>query len=199
VNGAWRDVDTTPPGWGEIEGEQASLWQPLADLFALGGHTFDRWRYGERRGNVTSWLGWLLIPLTLILVWRLFFRRRQRRADAAPAGVEAARVRTGMDSEFYAVEDRLAALGLGRRPAEPPTVWLDRVRDLPPVAQSRTQLDHLVALHYRYRFDPAGLPDDERARLRAEAEAWLETAGRREGSSGEAPPAARARGVLPVR
>ena len=95
VDGAWRDVDTTPPGWGEIEGEQASLWQPLSDLFAWGGHTFDRWRYGERRGNVTSWLGWLLIPLTLILVWRLFFRRRQRRADAAPAGVEAARVADG--------------------------------------------------------------------------------------------------------
>ena len=188
VDGAWRDVDTTPPGWDEIEGQQASLWRPLADLFAWGGHAFDRWRYGERRGNVTSWLAWLLIPLTFILVWRLFFRRRQRRADAAPVGVEAARTGTGMDSEFYAVEHRLAALGLGRRPAEPPTVWLDRVRGLPPVAQSRAQLDQLVALHYRYRFDPAGLADDERVRLRAEAEAWLETAGRREGSSGEAPP-----------
>jgi hypothetical protein len=180
VDGAWRDVDTTPPGWGELEGQQASLWRPVSDLFAWAGHAFNRWRYGERRGGVTSWLGWLLIPLTLILVWRLFFRRRQRRADTGRAVAEAVRARVGTDSEFYAVEERLAALGLGRRPAEPPTVWLDRVRDLPPVVQSRAELERLVALHYRYRFDPAGLPPAERARLRAEAQAWLEATKDRE-------------------
>ena len=173
VDGAWRDVDTTPPGWGEIEGGQASVWQPVSDLFAWAGHAFNQWRYGERRGNVTSWLGWLLIPLTLVLIWRLFFRRRQRRAGAASAGSEAPRARVGTDSEFYAVEDRLNALGLGRRAAEPPMVWLDRVRDQSPVAQSRVRLKRLVALHYRYRFDPIGLSEAERARLRAEAEAWL--------------------------
>jgi protein-glutamine gamma-glutamyltransferase len=174
VNGAWRDVDTTPPGWSEVEGQQASLWQPVSDLFAWAGHAFNRWHYGERRAGVTAWLGWLLIPLTLILVWRLFFRRRQRRADGGRVVEEVARARVGTDSEFYAVEERLGALGLGRRPAEPPMLWLDRVGDLPPVAQSRRELDHLVALHYRYRFDPAGLPDVERERLRAEAQAWLE-------------------------
>jgi len=30
-----------------------------------------------------------------------------------------------------------------------------------------------VALHYRYRFDPAGLDAPERAALRTSAEAWL--------------------------
>jgi hypothetical protein len=167
-------VQEWSPIEGELEGQQASLWQPLSDLFAWGGHAFNRWRYGERRGGVTSWLGWLLIPLTLILVWRLFFRRRQRRGDVGRDVEEAVRPRVGTDSEFYAVEARLTALGLGRRPAEPPTVWLDRVRDLPPVVQSRAELELLVALHYRYRFDPAGLAPAERARLRAEAQAWLE-------------------------
>jgi protein-glutamine gamma-glutamyltransferase len=188
VDGAWRDVDTTPPGWGEIEGGQASVWQPVSDLFAWAGHAFNRWRYGERRGNVTSWLGWLLIPLMLLLIWRLFFRRRQRRAGAAPAGSKAPRARAGMDSEFYAVEGRLNALGLGRRAAEPPMVWLDRVRDQPPVAQSRAQLARLVALHYRYRFDPSGLSEAERARLRAEAEAWLADVERRATRDPEAAP-----------
>jgi transglutaminase-like putative cysteine protease len=174
VGGAWRDVDTTPPGWGKLEGESASRWQSVSDLFAWAGHRFDRWRYGERRAGVAGWIGWLLIPLTLILVWRLFFRRRERRADAARAVAGAACGRAGLDSEFYAVEARLAALGLGRRPAEPATAWLTRVADRPPVAASRAKLDALVALHYRHRFDPAGLPEAERARLRAEARAWLE-------------------------
>jgi hypothetical protein len=31
----------------------------------------------------------------------------------------------------------------------------------------------LLALHYRHRFDPAGLATGERQRLRADAEAWL--------------------------
>jgi hypothetical protein len=180
VDGAWRDVDTTPPGWGEMEGQQALLWQPLSDLWALGGHLFDRWRYGDRRGGVAGWLGWLLIPLTLTLIWRLFFRRRQRRAGAAPAQAVAARPRAGHDSEFYAVEERLALLGLGRRPAEPPTVWLDRVGEQRPVSASRADLDRLVALHYRYRFDPPGLSPAERELLRRAAAEWLEASRDRE-------------------
>jgi hypothetical protein len=174
VGGAWRDLDTTPPGWAEAEAESASWWQSLTDLFAWAGHAFDRWRYGERRPGVAGWIGWLLIPLTLILVWRLFFRRRERRADAQRGPEAPAHERAGLDSEFYAVEARLAELGLGRRPAEPATVWLTRVGDLAPVSASRAELDTLVMLHYRHRFDPAGLPEAERARLRAAARAWLE-------------------------
>jgi protein-glutamine gamma-glutamyltransferase len=173
VGGVWRDLDTTPPGWAELEADSASRWQSLTDLFAWAGHAFDRWRYGERRTGVAGWIGWLLIPLTFILVWRLFFRRRERRAAAARRGLEPVRGRAGLDSEFYAVEARLAELGLGRRPAEPATAWLERVGDLPPVSSSREALAALVALHYRHRFDPAGLPDAERARLRAAAGAWL--------------------------
>jgi protein-glutamine gamma-glutamyltransferase len=173
LDGAWRDLDTTPPGWGELEEQQASLWEPLSDLFAWAGHAFDRWRYGERRAGVTTWLAWLLIPLTLLLVWRLFFLRRQRRVEVERRAPEARRARAGTDSEFYQVEARLTELGLGRGPAEPPAVWLRRVEDRPPVAESREELARLVALHYRYRFDPEGLPAAERARLRETAGTWL--------------------------
>jgi len=34
-------------------------------------------------------------------------------------------------------------------------------------------LPPLLALHYRHRFDPSGLPAAERDRLRADVEAWL--------------------------
>lgn len=173
VDGAWRDVDSTPPGWAEAEAFSASMWQPVKDLWSWGVHAFEQWRYGERRGGVTTWLAWLLIPLGLILVWRLFFRRRQRRAGTRPRGAEAAQILAGADSEFYAVERRLGALGLARAPAEAAGHWLERISAQAPVAGSNAELERLLALHYRYRFDPEGLPAADRERLRADAETWL--------------------------
>lgn len=173
VNDAWRDVDSTPPGWAETEAFSASMWQPVKDLWAWGMYVFEQWRYGERRGGVTTWLAWLLIPLSLILVWRLFFVRRRRRAGAPKRGGDAARILAGADSEFYAVERRLEALGLARAPAEAAGHWLERIGEQAPVADSSAALERLLALHYRYRFDPEGLAPADRERLRATAERWL--------------------------
>ena len=173
VDGAWRDVDSTPAGWAETEAFGASMWQPVKDLWAWGMHAFEQWRYGERRGGVTTWLAWLLIPLSLILVWRLFFRRRHRRTGGSRRGGDAARILGGADSEFYAVERRLGALGLARAPAEAAGRWLERIGAQAPVAGSSAELGRLLALHYRYRFDPQGLPAADRERLRANAFAWL--------------------------
>jgi hypothetical protein len=173
VDGAWRDVDSTPPGWAEAEAFSASMWQPVKDLWAWGMYVFEQWRYGERRGGMTTWLAWLLIPLGLILIWRLFFVRRQRRAGAPKRGGGAARILAGADSEFYAVERRLGALGLARAPAEAAGHWLERIGEQAPVAGSSPELERLLALHYRYRFDPEGLATADRERLRADAEHWL--------------------------
>jgi len=79
----------------------------------------------------------------------------------------------GDDSEFYAVERRLSELGFARPPAEPLPRWLDAVREAPRPDVATAALPSLLALHYRYRFDPDGLTDAERGRLRAEAERWL--------------------------
>jgi hypothetical protein len=173
VDGAWRDVDSTPAGWAETEAFGASMWQPVKDLWAWGVHVFEQWRYGERRGGVTTWLAWLLIPLSLILVWRLFFLRRQRRAGAQRRAGHTTPLRAGTDSEFYAVERRLGALGLPRAPAEAASHWLERIGEQPPVAGSSADLERLLALHYRYRFDPEGLSQGDRERLRTDAHAWL--------------------------
>src|SRR5207249_3040210 len=57
------------------------------------------------------------------------------------------------------------AAGLGRQIAEPPSAWIERIH--------ATELAPILDLHYRYRFDPAGLSPTERAELRAQADAWL--------------------------
>ena len=45
--------------------------------------------------------------------------------------------------------------------------------ETPPPGVVLTPLRPLLALHYRYRFDPAGLGGAEREQFRVEAQAWL--------------------------
>src|SRR5262249_31008667 len=79
----------------------------------------------------------------------------------------------GSDSEFFEVEKALAKSGFPRDPGETVTAWLARIGSrLPDGVEIRT-LAELAGLHYRYRFDPAGISSTERERLKAYASEWL--------------------------
>jgi len=170
LDGAWREVDTTPPEWVATERDAVSTLA-VGDLWSWAGYLFARWRWSEREDRLTGSVGWLLIPLFAVLVWRLYSRRRVRRAAAVPARGGA--VRTGADSAFYEIERALSRLAFPRAPTEPLSIWLRRVAaaDLPGL--DTRELPTLLALHYRYRFDPAGLPADDVARLGAGVRAWV--------------------------
>jgi len=165
VDGAWREVDTTPSLWADAERDEASVFEPLRDLWSWGGFLFSRWRWSEGESGVGDYAAWLLIPLVLLLVWRLYSRRHVRRGNGEIRGSVAAPLRPGHDSEFYLIARRLEAEGRGRRPTEPASAWVDRIQ--------APELRPIVALHYQYRFDPAGLDASERAALRSSAEGWL--------------------------
>jgi transglutaminase-like putative cysteine protease len=169
VDGAWREIDTTPPEWmGEAD---TDALRPLTDLWSWLTFGFSRWRWGERDDRLTTSVGWLLVPLLAILGWRLYFRRRVSTAPAAPA--RAAAPPRGADSEFYLVEQRLQALAFARAPGEPLSAWLARIEAAAVPGVSVTPLAPLLALHYRYRFDPDGLPSADRGALAASAHGWL--------------------------
>jgi protein-glutamine gamma-glutamyltransferase len=171
VEGAWRDLDTTPPVWAEEEAAVASAFGPLTDVWSWAVFRFSRWRYGESEVGVGRYLAWLLVPLVLLLAWRLYGRRRIGRevSEAARGGPRPRH--PGADSEFYLIADRLAAVGLGRRPAEPVSAWISRLEDARSL--SADALREIAKLHYRYRFDPEGLGADERQALRTRVETWL--------------------------
>jgi protein-glutamine gamma-glutamyltransferase len=172
VDGAWIEVDTTPPDWMEQEAGAESTWRWLGDLWEWARFAVARWRWSEREDRLTGSLGWLLIPLGAILGWRLWARRRIGGAQA-PAPAPPPAPGRGDDSEFYAVARRLSELGFARSPAEPLPRWLDAVREAARPDVATAALPPLLALHYRYRFDPDGLTEAERQRLRAEAARWL--------------------------
>jgi hypothetical protein len=81
-----------------------------------------------------------------------------------------------LDSEFYLLEKRLSLSGYGRQPSEPIGRWLRRVLDESP-PDLRPELQRVVQLHYRYRFDPLGITQPDRESLRAIAVACLERIG----------------------
>jgi hypothetical protein len=169
LDGAWQELDTTPPEWVAAERDAVSSFT-VGDLWSWGGYLFARWRWSERDDRLSGSIGWLLVPLGALLAWRLYSRRRVfGRAVAS----DARAIRVGADSAFYEIELTLTRLAFPRGPAEPLSAWIRRIAaaELPGVDTQR--LPALLAFHYRYRFDPVGLPADERAALGAQARTWL--------------------------
>ena len=158
-DGRWTDVDATPPAWFADEESLAPSLQKLTDFLRWAG-----FRWTTRDGSETKMLAWAVVALAaVILVWKLVTEGGLVRL-AQRAGIGRAE-RPGGDSEFYAVEAALAKK-TPRKPSEPVLEWLPRAAE---ALQDRTrvQLDELARLHYRYRFDPAGLPKAEREKLSA--------------------------------
>jgi hypothetical protein len=155
VDGRWIDLDATPAVWGPEEASDAPYWQGLADLFRYAGF---RWsQRGEFKAG-DSWYG-VLALLAAYLAWSVLRGRRVQREKKA---AETMRVRwPGDDSEFYSVEKALPA----REPSETQSEWLARVAPALP-AMKLSLVQEALRLHQRYRFDPAGLPRNDRNRLR---------------------------------
>jgi hypothetical protein len=92
----------------------------------------------------------------------------------------------GSDSEFYLIEDCVRRLGFERGQGETISNFLNRTGsnavngvDVEPVVE-------ILALHYRYRFDPEGLSPVERQALRVNVQNWLMAHARR-AAKGEKP------------
>lgn len=171
IDGQWIDVDTTPPGWFNADAQGASRAQGLADLWSWGVYRYARWRVEEPAAYRNSAL-LLIALLAAILIWRLFIREPFAAARGGRVLAAAPRSQPGADSEFYRIEAWLARAGAARAPHESLSAWLMRTgnerADINVAA-----LQELLALHYRYRFDPNGLSAPERSALADQAQRWL--------------------------
>lgn len=168
VEGAWREIDNTPPVWEDMEEARKSRWETLRDGWQKTLFEWNRLRYGQ-----ASWRNWLLVPAVVMFAGFLirFLWRRGGRGRGKAAQTVAAYARQGLDSEFYEVIRSLEKSGFERREGETLATWLRRIRDQNP--SQFAGLDRLLALHYRLRFDPASLSADARRDLRDDSGAWL--------------------------
>lgn len=164
--GGWEDFDTTPGSWVEAESRRGSPLQFLSDAWSRFVYEISKLRWGQT--HLRRYIFWGLLPVLAILLYQIVFRRRKRqhpRGTAAPGAVWP-----GLDSEFYAIVRDIEKLGVVRQPGETLAAWLRRATREPQLADARDPLQHLLWLHYRYRFDPNGLTGQERESLKQDAE-----------------------------
>ena len=169
---SWREFDPTPAAWVSIDAQQVTLLQKISDLWGRVSFEISKFRWGQ--SHVRDYLLLTLVPVLGVLLYQILFRRRGRWWSSNQGRPTDSAGWPGLDSEFYELERKLAGLGLSRQASEPQTRWLERVADQQSLAEIQIPLRELLALHYRYRFDPVGLSQADRKRLQAQAKACLE-------------------------
>lgn len=164
VDGAWRDFDPTPPDWGALEAASRPWWGLLQDLW--GRLRFLLASDEGQPENEGAYLIWLLLPLVVLLAWRVAHRGRRRVLDRI-----AGKSRTHSMSPFAPVEAVLSRRGCGRRSGETLREWVVRLqREGEPAAIELTQA---VDLYYRQRFDPKGLDESAGKKLESLLAVWM--------------------------
>jgi len=173
IDGRWRDIDTTPAVWSALESAEASWWQPAYDFGSWLAFMFAEWRWQETEEDDKNWMLWMVLPLLVILLWRMARRQRVRRDGDESASPGGEGVRQGMDSAFYDIERQLLAAGHDRRGGESTRAWLHRLTETGAVPGAGDLLRDVLPLHYRCRFHPGGLDTDGNRELVARARRWL--------------------------
>jgi hypothetical protein len=172
IDGRWRIVDTTPGQWVSLEEDAASAFEPVIDLFRWAGFQFKKWQWRGEDTELETVLLWLLVPLFLVLVWRIVFQKRAstvreksvQEKKGAAAGAAALRLE-GIDA-------RLAEEGFERRTWETQFQRLQRLSEAGANPAAVSDLTEIYRLHYRDRFHPAGIGEEEEKTLEEKIAAW---------------------------
>lgn len=178
----WEDFDTTPASWVASEGKRASVWQWLSDFRSWIGFQIAKFRWGQT--NLRKYILWALVPMLVLLLYQIVFRRGRRRGrPVSRTKAEAGVFWPGLDSEFYLLESKLAVRGVPRQPGELLSTWLERALEEPALNDLRQPLLELLLLHYRHRFDPHGLNAQQREALAREVRTCLDALSQKTGSA----------------
>ncbi|MDM8568690.1 transglutaminase-like domain-containing protein, partial [Thiotrichales bacterium HSG1] len=161
INGKWQEVDNTPSTWIDFEEEKAVWWEPIYDVFSWLRYQFSYWRWTDDKEGNNDWLLWLIVPLMLVLFWRLYFKER-----VTSLHQKKSIITVGRDSEFYQITQYLNKKNYIRQPGENLTNWLQRIEQI-------DDMQTILSLHQQYRFDPNGLSVEERLQLKKQVTTWL--------------------------
>ena len=173
IDGEWRDFDATPSSWVGIEKGESSIWRDIKDFSSWCWLKFSEWRWLDDESGATIYAWLLIIPMLIILARKLYFKKHIKRHTTGHDKAFSTTSYPGTESEFYLIEKRLNEWGLSRHHWEPLSSWLQRIKESRPSQETIEAIDDILALHYRYRFDPKGIPTAEKALLKSKVESWL--------------------------
>lgn len=157
----WVNVDTTPSNWFDLENKSLSSLQKFLDRWDHWMLSWNLWRRADDKG-----LLWTLLPvflaggLLIIVVLRLVRGLRKSQTSEAQARSRSGELALlGMDSAWFELESTLAAHSWPRTPSQSVGDWCRQLMTVHP--EWRSSLSSIVRAHYRYRFDPQGLTENE--------------------------------------
>ncbi len=170
LDGKWTAFDTTPGDWTRIEDESASKLAFISDLWSLITFKFSGW---WRDNDKLIYLV-LLLPLGLIIVRSLGLGKPGNPLKRISRKPIAKIEQNPPKSEFYLIELELSKLGLNRHSSESLRNWVQRLKTELPVSDFLDDLTSIIELYYRDRFDPKGIIDPEKVRLKSAIKSWID-------------------------
>ena len=173
VSGKWVTVDTTPPDWLSLESAGVSPFTHISDFFAFVRFRFGLWRQNIQMEELTLYLIFALVALSLLFIRRLIGKKHMQRVAGEPRETVTQADHPGMTSEFFALEKWLNRQGHERHPGETFQRWFQRLAASAPELMVQAEIEPLLALHYRYRFGPGVLNPADRERLMAGVKALI--------------------------
>ncbi len=162
VDGKWKVIDTTPGVWLDEDRNEASIFEPIRDLFS-----FLRLRYAlfrqQKRTDYNNYLFIAAAILTLFLTARIYRRKRRKPSESPVETFEIKR----KSSPFDKIEKLLISKGFEKEQGETPARWIARIdkirkdsqEDLPPILTE--EMEEMLSLHYRHIYDTQPLNDEE--------------------------------------
>lgn len=157
----WVNVDTTPGNWWEVESDELSSLQRLLDQWDQWMVAWNLWRRDDNKG-----LLWTLLPLLLagglliVVVIRLFRGLRESKKSVIHSAAHGREVTLlGIDSAWFRLEESLTEHSFPRPTSQSVRRWARQLISFKP--EWGDLLPQIVETHYRYRFDPEGIPETE--------------------------------------
>ncbi|HDM77869.1 MAG TPA: transglutaminase domain-containing protein [Deltaproteobacteria bacterium] len=175
LNGRWQNLDTTPQAWYLQEKSLSPDWEPLYDLWSKVVFVYYKWKWGDRKSLISGHvILWIILPLSLFLIIRLYSRKGLVRQISLKGKKRKLKPVThqGIDSDFYTIVETLIELGYERHPWESMKEWIDKIGSSPPLENENGDLQQILRLHYRYRFDPMGIKSGEKEKLTKLVDNW---------------------------
>jgi hypothetical protein len=175
IKGKWYNLDTTPSAWISIEEENISGLSLISDVFSYVLFKFSEWRWNEETKAWEKFSLVLLIPLVIILLRRIYSKKKIQRVLRSPGQKTRAEICFEKKSVFFQIEKQLNALGFKRHSWETLQHWIVRIENTAPAIVSHTRLLPTLSLHYRSRFGHHGLNSQEKKELDKNVNAVLDT------------------------
>jgi len=107
---------------------------------------------------------WLILPLVLILFFRLRRSNRIKRIKFFDKPLEDAK-KDALDISFHLIEKKMTQQGFPRYPYETYFSWLERIEHNFDNKMINNELKTLLLAHNRYYFSKSGLSKDEKIKF----------------------------------